>query len=407
MALLVATLLHTLLLVWMPPPPLDFSAEEPKAEPILLDLVDLADLEDVGEMSPDADDASAGREPEQGEQPRTVDDQPLDPSDPVEKTAEGEPEAPPLEPHTSPPGFTLADITVDDPGEASSAPPLDQQRRAVSRPPGAEPSRAPEALCSQDFSLCVFESGDVVEINAALAESLANEAGSGIRVAESAEELQEYRQQFHHEVVADSGPVGMPVYRNYGRLPGKDKVDLERLSTAASGAPYNCRVYPDALMFEPEHPLALYIVIDSSGSMNKNKYTSKATRCAWAAAESALEHDIPVGVINFSDKLYIAEEGTDAQRIAEVICKAQKQETLLPEEQLEEIVTDSGARRDVLLISDGVIQNLDAAVPHLQSVLERNPNNRGIALLIDHWTNGQNTRKALHGIGFRVTLLHF
>jgi len=404
--LLVAVVVHGLLLLRLPPPALDFSAEEPEGEPIVLRLVDLDEPEAPREMSPDSDATSAGRKPGQGEQPRTVRDAPPEPQEPVERAAEGEPDAPPLDPVPAQPGFTLADITVDEPGSGSISESVAWQQRAVSRPAGGEPSRAPEALCSADFSLCVFESGDVIEINAALAEALANEPGSGVRVASTDEELQQYRQQFHREEAADSGPTGMPVYRNYGRLPGKDKVDLERMSRAASGAPYNCRIYPDALMFEPEEPVALYIVIDSSGSMTKNKYTSKATRCAWAAAESALEHGIPVGVINFSDKLYIAEEGTDEQRIAEVICKSQRQETLLPEQQLEEIVADSGARRDLLLISDGVIQNLDAALPHLQSVLQRNPNNRGIALLIDQWRH-QDTNEDLHGIGFRVTLLHF
>jgi len=402
--LLVAVLLHLLVLWELPPPELDLSVVEPPGEPaedpIQLHFVDLA------EMSPDAADVSAGRLTDGGEQPLTERHAPPDPVEPADTAAEGEPDSPPLDPVPDTPGFTLADITIEQPEEGMAAPTLTQQQRAAARSAAPVPSRAPEAMCSPDLSQCVFETGDVVELNAALVEAMLREQGSGIRVAESDAELQRYRQQFHHDDSAESGPAGMPLYRNYGRLPGKDKVDVERLSRAASGAPHNCRIYPDALLFESEQPVALYIVIDSSGSMTKNKYTSKATRCAWAAAESALEHDIPVGVINFSDKLYIAEETDDTQRLAEVICKSQRHHTLLPEHQLEEIVADSGDRRDLLLISDGAIQNLDAALPHLQSVLQRNASNRGIALLIDYWREQQAT-ESLHGIGFRVTLLRF
>jgi len=200
--------------------------------------------------------------------------------------------------------------------------------------------------------------------------------------------------------------TGMPVYSNYGRFPSQYKVDLERLTDAAAGAPHSCRIYPDALRGFDEEPASLTILIDSSGSMIKNLYTSPATTCAWAAAKSALDAGIAVGVINFSDQIYALEASTDEQRIAEVIGKQQQRNTFLPEEQLEQLVADEG-RRDLFLISDGRIANTTSALPHLESVLGRNEANQGFAVMLESDPATRKVRDDLHAIGFQVALFRF
>lgn len=398
---LIALLLHALLLLWVPRLPVGPSWTPPatEEEPEPIEVV-------LWEMAPDGQHDSRGEEPDAGEERQTLDEPDRELPDPVEKVAGGEPDAaeqPPAEPS---PAFSIADLTVDG-GESGGEPAVPLPLNLNVAPPRASsPSTAPVGVCNQDLSLCVYEDGDVQQIHPSLAQALGERVERGELVAVTDAELEGFREQFRQTPTAVDGADGMQVYRNYGRLAGRHDVDLERLSEAASGAPRDCRVYPDALLFEEVTPAALTIVIDSSGSMNKNHYTSPATRCAWAAAQSALDHAIPVGVINFSEKLYVAEESDDSQYIAEVICKSQKKSTVLPEEELLDLVVDDGSRRDLLLISDGHIQNLDAALPHLQTVLDRHPTNRGLALLINRALR-QPARKPLHAIGFQVTLLRF
>ena len=400
--ILLALALHLFLFIKLPTLDFDFSPDEDEkeeADPIIVELIEL------DEMSPDADGDTAGEHGDDGRQ--TQDVQADDPPEVVSQLEDTEPtmRPEPDDPAQPPRSFTIEDIMVRDEGQQQlSTSTAVRQNLSSQQAQPAPASRAPEGVCSADFSTCVYETGLVTEINPALRDSLIGGPVDDNLVAVSDEALQQYREQFHQPAPSYEPETGMPVYSNYGRL--DFQVDLGRLTKASAGTPRNCSVYPDALKFEKEDPKALYVIIDSSGSMVKNKYTSPATRCAWAAAKSALDHGIPVGVINFSDKLYVAEPSMDEQRLAEVICKAQRNETRLPEEQLEEFVDEDG-RRDILLLSDGVIQNLDTALPHLDLVLNRNENNRGIALIIDPSHNLEDVRRELHLIGFRVTLLRF
>lgn len=398
---LLAILLH-LLLLWFGLPRVlrgisPAAGESVEDAPMMVQLFD---------MSPDGEHDSRGEEPDRGQELQTLREPPRDVVDPADMTAGGDPDAPVAPPTEPPPSFSIADITMDGSDDAPLAREAPLIPAIVAPPSGAVPASAPEGVCRKDHSLCVYDNGDVHEIHPSLTGAVAERVDSGRLVAVSDAEVEGRRDQFQGPASPSETTDGMGIYRNYGRVAGHQHVDLQRLSEASSGAPHDCRIYPEALKFEDEEPAALVIVIDSSRSMNRNKYTSPATRCAWAAAESALEYEIPVGVINFSEKLYVAEESKDEQYIAEVICKSQKGGTVLPESELEELVVDEDVRRDLLLITDGEIANLSDALPHLQSVLERHPGNRGIALLIDRALRYP-ARRPLQGIGFRVTLLRF
>lgn len=391
---------HLLLFLKLPKLDFDFSddLDEAKEDPIIVELIEL------DEVAPDADGETAGEHGDDGRQ--TQDVQAPEPPETVSQVADQEPMLrpeldDPAQPH---PSFTVRDIMVRDEGQQllSTATALRQQ--ASQQAQSSPVSRAPEGVCSSDYTTCVYETGDVTEINPALREALLGGPQRENLVAVSDEALQQYREQFHQPAPSYEPETGMPVYSNFGHL--DFQVDLGKLTKASAGTPRTCALYPDALKYGDEPPKALYVLIDSSGSMIKNKYTSPATRCAWAAAKSALDHDIPVAVINFSDKLYVAEPSMDAQRVAEVICKAQRNETLLPEDQLEEFVAVDG-RSDLVLLSDGRIQNFDAALPHLQAVLDRNPSNEGLALIIDPVAGLSGLRAELYEIGFRVVLLRF
>jgi len=322
---------------------------------------------------------------------------PPEPADPVEQPQQPGPPAPPS-----------TDDRVADEQTADERPrtPLYLPRYSAFKRRASPPARAPRATCNSDYTHCVYEDGHTHEIAPGLVESVVGSDPDGRFDALSDAEFQAFSDARRTRPDATGADDGMPVYSNYGRFPNLYQVDVERMARSAAGAPYSCAFYPHHLNAFDEEPAALYVIIDSSGSMVDNQYNSPATRCAFRAAQSALEYGIPVGVINFSEQVYYLAESTDEQRIAEVICKDQKQNTMLPEEQLVELIVDGG-RRDVFLVSDGEIQNLGDALPHLESVLARNPANRGVAAIIGTQRHSRPIANDLGAIGFRVVVLRF
>jgi hypothetical protein len=379
---------------------------EAEAEPI---VVHLLDLDEQGESEAGADPDEQGRDEHEDAE---AFDQPTEPSvDPVHEPPQLPPQpADPVEQPQQPgePAPSSPDDRVADeaPTREPRRTPLYLPRYSAFRRRAAPPPRAPRATCNNDYTHCVFEDGHEHEISPSLVPSVVGSDPDGRFDALSDAEFQSFRDGRRTRPDADGTADGMPVYSNYGRFPNLYEVDLERMAASAAGAPYSCAFYPHHLNAFDEEPAALYVIIDSSGSMVDNKYTSPATRCAFRAAQSALEYGIPVGVINFSEQVYYLEESTDEQRIAEVICKDQKKNTMLPEEQLVELIVDGG-RRDVFLVSDGEIANLGAALPHLESVLARNPANRGVAALLGAPGRSKPVAQDLGAIGFRVVLLRF
>lgn len=410
-AALLALLTHLLLLLLVLTPLLRALEDdgEPGEEPI---VVEYRVLSPDGQEDTDGNAEDEGKEvEEQPDQPIPVHDQVAEPvpvPDPRQEVVPDPSLIPPQQAPAPQPSqqFSVADVTQqseDHPEEARTLTPT-INRSLVQADPGAPAPSAPKGVCVEDYSACVFDTGDELRINPRLARE--KFGGDERMAAVSAAQYEQYRQQFQSPVATPVAQSGMPVYSNYGRFPSLYKVDLERLTRASAGAPRSCHIYPDALRGFEEQPQSLTILIDSSGSMIKNLYTSPATTCAWAAARSALDQGVRVSVINFSDKVYTVEATDDEQRIAEVIGKQQRRDTLLPEEQLEELIAIDG-RRDLFLITDGRIANASAALPHLESVIQRNPSNQGFAVMLESDPATRKIRDDLHAIGFRVTLFRF
>lgn len=424
-----AALLHAallLLILWINPhlsPPFE-PVPAPEERPMFVELREYPPEDKDGVVPEETAGKAATEEltetleaaatpPPPSPQPRQPTETPAadEPTEPQEAVAEAAPPA-----SSSP---RAGNPEADDRGDA----PLDARRIATAvarrqnrpyrpRPPAAQRSTAPQGVCSSSFTSCIYDNGAVLEVSREVAAQMAEGSRRGSLVALSDQAFDEQQQQHEQQRQAlrqqarQSASSETQVYSNYGVLKSLQKVDLQRLAAAAQGAPYSCSVYPNALNQVDEDPSGLTIIIDSSGSMIENMYSSPATQCAYAATRSALDNGIPVSVINFSEKLYYAEASMDEQRIAEVICKQQKSSTKLPEEQLEELVAPDG-RRDLMLISDGVIANTDTAMPHLESVLRRHVANQGFAMLLNAKPSGLKMRDDLHAIGFRVTMLRF
>ncbi len=412
-AALLALLVHSLLLLLVLTPLLS-ALEDPLdaddgSEPI---AVEFRVLSPDGEEDTDGNAEDEGQEPEpQPDQPMPVDDAVAEPMPVEDPNLPPVPDPAPIPPAPAPsaapsPSFTVADVTTRGEQQPSvlPLPTPTVNRESLQAEAGAPSPSAPKGVCLEDYSACVFESGDELRINPRLARE--KFGGDERMVAVTAAEYEQFRQALQAPAAVPVAETGMPVYSNYGRFPSLYRVDLERLTDAAAGAPHSCRIYPDGLRGDEGPPESVTILIDSSGSMIKNLYTSPATTCAWAAARSALDEGVAVGVINFSDRIYTLEPTDDERRIAEVIGKQQRRDTLLPEEQLEELIALDG-RRDLFLVSDGRIANAATALPHLQSVLQRNEANRGFAVVLESTPATERIRKDLHAIGFSVALFQF
>lgn len=115
--------------------------------------------------------------------------------------------------------------------------------------------------------------------------------------------------------------------------------------------------------------------------MDSDYYNAPATTCAYLVALSALRAEAKVAEINYSEQLYVINETSDKKLIAREITRQEKRGTRLPEKELEEIVRSDG-RKDLIIVSDGVIYNYDRAQVHFEKVLNLNLGNKGYFILI-------------------------
>ncbi|NQU17040.1 MAG: VWA domain-containing protein [Candidatus Saganbacteria bacterium] len=167
-------------------------------------------------------------------------------------------------------------------------------------------------------------------------------------------------------------------------------------------------------------PTALYIFIDSSGSMNN--YYSTAALCAREAAKSAIKQGVKVSIINFSSNLHVVSETSSWRAVINGINRIEGANTILPQSALTRLVKNDGSK-SIMIISDGVIHNYKKTIPHFSSILNRDSQNKGYFVtvnqvkcptLLDYklqkWTSKQiippgctgKTTKAFKKIGFNI-----
>jgi hypothetical protein len=179
-------------------------------------------------------------------------------------------------------------------------------------------------------------------------------------------------------------------------------VDLGRMNWYASRLASTCSIYAEDR--NAAAPSGVYIVIDSSGSMQQDFYTSPATTCGYSVAVSALQanEDTRVGVINFSWMNHFVGETRDLGRIADGITRAVGGETYLPGKSIRKYV-DGGGRKDIVVITDSHIRNYEQSLPHFKDVLARDPRNQGILIVIgdERFTNSAAIRRFIWA-GFKI-----
>ncbi len=176
-------------------------------------------------------------------------------------------------------------------------------------------------------------------------------------------------------------------------------IDVDRLGENAAKSPDICNIYAAA----EQYPDALYIMIDSSMSMDKRLYSAPAVTCSYRAALSAWNGGALVGVINFSASAFLIEPTRNKQEVAAGISLWQGKATYLPAD-LEKII--NYPRADILIVSDGYIDHYWDALPRLEAILQRQAVNQGSFIPIGDEQNEDffrsNILQEFAGAGFRI-----
>ncbi len=247
-----------------------------------------------------------------------------------------------------------------------------------------------------------YQDGSVTLRNAELARSAHRPAAeAGVQVDESISVDDQGRVHDGSETVAT---MEKKLLAQIPRLGAHSPagLDLGRFDWYAKTLGASCGIYRDGQV--KGSPDGVTLVIDSSGSMTKNRYTSPATTCGYTVALSAIESNqsTGVGVINFSSLDHVVAETRDLGLIADGITKASGGGTFLPGLQLKNYIKSKG-RRDIVVITDSHIQNYRSALPHFREALARDPRNQGVLIVIGDrsFTNDAAIRQFIWA-GFKV-----
>lgn len=321
-------------------------------------------------------------------------------SSPARSKATPDPEARPrpaprpalrVEPSAEPPE-PVAPPAPPPPRVAQPAPPAPEEP-LVPRPP---PPPAPATITNRDGSWVRHPDGSETLRNPALARRV-----PGATVDESVRVDRRGRIRDGRNSARNTEKrVASLLPRPGGRSPRG--VDLGKFGWHALRQGANCGIYTGN--GEQPAPDGVYILIDSSGSMERNLYTSPATTCGYSVALSAIEasEKTRVGVINFSSMHHVVPETRDLGRIADGITRAVGGATILPAGRLKDYVAPGG-RKDIVVISDSHIINHRSALPYFQDVLERDPRNQGLLIVIgeDRMADASVIRQFIRA-GFKV-----
>lgn len=159
---------------------------------------------------------------------------------------------------------------------------------------------------------------------------------------------------------------------------------------------------------EGERPPDLYIILDSSGSMdNPKNQIAPAVLAAFVAAESALNVGVKVAVKNFSGdeggrrNLYTLKETDDKDEIAKALRTYYGGGTVLPTSDLENWIGNEHEPKQFLIITDTRFFNFEQAYPYIKSMMQKNLKNRG-AIFVVGGSPDERVIKSLEEINFEI-----
>jgi hypothetical protein len=120
----------------------------------------------------------------------------------------------------------------------------------------------------------------------------------------------------------------------------------------------------------------LVLIVDTSGSVVRNRRAPASLVCAAGAALAALKRGFSVTVINFSSFTQRYGPTEDIDVVYRALSTFQAQGTVLPRPEL--LKLKGGGPRDYVLISDAAIHNLKQVVPAYGKALRADPRNRAL-----------------------------
>jgi hypothetical protein len=122
----------------------------------------------------------------------------------------------------------------------------------------------------------------------------------------------------------------------------------------------------------------LYLLFDSSGSMSSQR-RAQALSCAQQYAQAAIDRGADVVVGNFANGSSFSEPTRDPTEVAFAIrADTDPRRTVLPSRELNPFFDDQpNATADLVILSDGEIENLRSVLPWYRYFLEMTPGNRG------------------------------
>lgn len=120
----------------------------------------------------------------------------------------------------------------------------------------------------------------------------------------------------------------------------------------------------------------LILIVDTSGSVVRNRRAPASLVCAAGAALAALQRGFSVTVVNFSSITQRYGPTDDIDVVYRALSTFQAQGTVLPRPEL--LKLEGSGPRDYVLISDAAIQNLKEVIPTYGKALRADPRNRAL-----------------------------
>jgi hypothetical protein len=169
---------------------------------------------------------------------------------------------------------------------------------------------------------------------------------------------------------------GGRVLRSTGGPPNKAEVGLLELAAGKLGHGSGSQACDPYRGWRNLDRRDLILIVDTSGSVVRNRRAPASLVCAAGAALSALKRGFPVTVINFSSITQRYGPTRDIEVVYRALSTFQAQGTVLPRPEL--LKLEGGGPRDYVLISDAAIQNLKEVIPAYGKALGADRRNRAI-----------------------------